>query len=82
MYVDEQITFAGEGDEVSPGHAQDIVFVVKEKPHSHFTRDGHDLIFKYTVALADALAGFQVTVMLVCMWLKLALPSCQGHTDM
>jgi len=57
-----KITFNGEGDEYSPGNAQDVVFVIKEKPHASFTRDGHDLIFKHSVPLADALTGFKVEV--------------------
>ena len=32
-----KLTFAGEGDEFHPGHAQDVVFVIKEKVLAHIT---------------------------------------------
>ena len=56
-----KLTYEGEGDEAQPGHAQDVVFVIKEKPHAHFKRSGSDLIYAVRdVALVDALTGFQV----------------------
>lgn len=35
---------AGKGDELPGRPAQDLVFVVKQKPHPVFTRDGDDLV--------------------------------------
>jgi len=57
-----KITFAGEGDEFAPGQFQDVVLVVKEKPHAVFRRDGHNLLFHARCSLADALCGFKVDV--------------------
>mmetsp|Transcript_120662 Transcript_120662/g.180221 ORF Transcript_120662/g.180221 Transcript_120662/m.180221 type:complete len:398 (+) Transcript_120662:222-1415(+) len=58
-----KLTFPSEGDEYgNTGQAQDIVFVVREKPHEHFQRQGHDLVFKAKVPLVDALTGFKVDV--------------------
>ena len=35
----------------------DIVFVIDEKPHDIYKRDGHDLVLRHNVLLVDALAG-------------------------
>eukprot|EP00270_Netrium_digitus_P009832 TRINITY_DN3013_c0_g1_i8.p1 TRINITY_DN3013_c0_g1~~TRINITY_DN3013_c0_g1_i8.p1 ORF type:complete len:363 (-),score=95.35 TRINITY_DN3013_c0_g1_i8:148-1236(-) len=57
-----KITFPEKGNE-QPGYpAPDLVFVVDEKPHPNFTRDGDDLIYKMTVPLADALSGISSTI--------------------
>ena len=52
-----KIKFAGEGDE-TPYGAQDIEFILEEKPHPIYTRDGNDLKTSIKVDLADALCGF------------------------
>lgn len=57
-----KITFAGEGDELPDGRCQDLCFVIRDKRHEHFTRDGSDLVFHSKVQLVDALTGFQVDV--------------------
>ncbi|KAI8910841.1 hypothetical protein EDD86DRAFT_203746 [Gorgonomyces haynaldii] len=57
-----KIKFAGEGDELPNGGAQDMEFVIEEKPHSVFTRDGNDLKTSVQVSLVDALCGFQKTI--------------------
>eukprot|EP00960_Hanusia_phi_P073859 768103-Hanusia_phi.AAC.1 len=58
-----KITFEGEGDEEMPGQAQDVVFVVKEKPHQAFTRSGSNLIYrKKAIPLVDALTGFKFNI--------------------
>ena len=45
------------GDE-RPGHIPaDIVFVVKEKPHAVYQREGNDLVFVKEVSLREALCG-------------------------
>jgi DnaJ-class molecular chaperone len=52
-----KVTFEGAGDSI-PGKApQDIVFVIKEKPHPKFKRSGNDLIYTAKIALRDALRG-------------------------
>lgn len=40
-----------------PGGAQDVVFVIEEKPHPTFKREGDDLVYTLKVPLVDALAG-------------------------
>jgi DnaJ family protein B protein 4 len=39
-----------------------MVFVIDEKPHPRFRRDGNDLIMNHRLALADALCGTIVIV--------------------
>lgn len=41
----------------------DITFILEEKPHPRFARDGDNLIHKRTVNLEDALCGTRVQVM-------------------
>lgn len=53
-----RITFSGEGDEVEPGFAENIVFVLREVKHDRFVREGDDLHYEVRVPLADALCGF------------------------
>lgn len=50
-----KIRFSGAGHEVSPGSFQDVVFIVDEKPHAHFRRDGDDLRVTIPLNLVDAL---------------------------
>ncbi|BGP42464.1 Molecular chaperone (DnaJ super) [Rhodotorula kratochvilovae] len=51
-----KIRFAKAGNEMAGG-AQDIVFVIEEKPHATFKREGDDLVYTLKVPLVDALAG-------------------------
>ncbi len=50
-----KIRFGGAGHEVAPGSFQDVVFIVDEKPHAHFRRDGDDLRVTIPLNLVDAL---------------------------
>merc|ERR1711953_461813 len=52
-----QITFAKEGDEKPGYHAGDIIFVVQEKEHNDWTRDGNNLVKKIELSLQEALCG-------------------------
>lgn len=52
-----KIRFPKAGNEQMSGEAQDLVFVVEEKPHDRFTRDGNDLIANVKIPLVDALTG-------------------------
>jgi len=52
-----KIRFPKAGNEQHDGDAQDLVFVVEEKPHPVFTRDGNDLVCQLQIPLVDALAG-------------------------
>ena len=52
-----KITFAKEGDQYIGRVPADIVFIVREKPHPHFKREGNDLIYTVKLSLRDALCG-------------------------
>lgn len=52
-----KIRFPKAGNEQMSGESQDLVFVVEEKPHDRFTRDGNDLITNVKIPLVDALTG-------------------------
>lgn len=52
-----KIRFPRAGNEQPNGEAQDLVFVVEEKPHDVFTREGDDLICRLRIPLVDALTG-------------------------
>ena len=57
-----KITFEKEGDQ-SPGKIPaDIVFTIRDKPHSVFKRDGANLSFTAKLTLRDALCGTRVTI--------------------
>jgi DnaJ-class molecular chaperone len=58
-------TFAGAGDELDGKPRQDIQFVLEQKPHSTFTRNGDDLETTVNIPLADALCGGTVHVPLI-----------------
>ncbi|KAJ3086300.1 DnaJ sub B member 13, partial [Quaeritorhiza haematococci] len=57
-----RITFSGLGDEGPTTIPADVVFILRQKPHATFTRQGHDLIYTETIPLAKALTGFVVTL--------------------
>jgi len=52
-----KVRFPKSGNETASGDAQDIVFVVEEKVHARYARDGNDLVAKERIPLIDALAG-------------------------
>lgn len=52
-----KVRFARAGNEQPGGDAQDLVFVVEEKPDDVWSRDGNDLICKVPISLVDALTG-------------------------
>jgi len=52
-----KIRFPRAGNEQPTGESQDLVFVVEEKPHPRFTRDGNDLIVTQKLSLVEALTG-------------------------
>ncbi|KAI6172255.1 J domain-containing protein [Aphelenchoides besseyi] len=57
-----KITFPKEGDQY-PGHvAADIAFVIKDKPHPKFKRDGANIIYVHRISLRDALIGTSLNV--------------------
>lgn len=51
-----KITFPKEGDQSANKLAADIVFIIKDKPHPLFERDGSDLVYRKSITLKDALS--------------------------
>jgi DnaJ family protein A protein 2 len=68
VYVDkgmrhgQKIVFSGESDEAPGQEPGDIIFVLIEKKHEIFKRNGNDLYMEATIPLVEALAGFAFTV--------------------
>jgi len=60
-----KVTYPGEGG-VVPGYPSekpaDLIFVVDEKPHSVFTREGNDLYMKKKITLEEALLGTKLSI--------------------
>ncbi|KAI0264357.1 hypothetical protein BC834DRAFT_882627 [Gloeopeniophorella convolvens] len=52
-----KIRFPRAGNEAPDGTSPDLVFVVEDKPHSRFTRDGDNLIAKVQIPLVEALTN-------------------------
>uniref|UniRef100_A0A669B805 DnaJ heat shock protein family (Hsp40) member B4 n=1 Tax=Oreochromis niloticus TaxID=8128 RepID=A0A669B805_ORENI len=57
-----KITFPREGDESPSTIPADIVFVIKDKPHPHFRREGSNIVYPVRVSLRQSLCGCSVTV--------------------
>ncbi|KAG5720572.1 Protein psi1 [Termitomyces sp. T112] len=52
-----KVRFPKAGNENARGESQDLVFVVEEKPHDVFVREGNDLVARVPVPLVEALTG-------------------------
>ncbi|CAA7397211.1 unnamed protein product [Spirodela intermedia] len=57
-----KITFPDKGNEQANQLPADLVFVIDEKPHEVFKRDGNDLVVHQKIPLAEALAGTTLTL--------------------
>ncbi|AED93459.1 unnamed protein product [Arabidopsis thaliana] len=57
-----KIKFPDKGNEQVNQLPADLVFVIDEKPHDLFTRDGNDLITSRRVTLAEAIGGTTVNI--------------------
>uniref|UniRef100_A0A8C6PU70 DnaJ heat shock protein family (Hsp40) member B5 n=1 Tax=Nothobranchius furzeri TaxID=105023 RepID=A0A8C6PU70_NOTFU len=57
-----KITFPKEGDETPENIPADIVFVLKDKGHAHFRRDGSNIIYNCKINLKEALCGCTVSI--------------------
>ncbi|WOK97260.1 hypothetical protein Cni_G05968 [Canna indica] len=55
-----KITFPEKGNEAPNVIPADIVFIIDEKPHDVFTREGNDLIVTQKISLVEALTGYTV----------------------
>jgi len=58
----QKIVFAGEADEAPGSEPGDIIFILVEKKHDTFRRNGNDLYMEYSLPLIEALAGTSFTV--------------------
>uniref|UniRef100_A0A0K0F8L9 J domain-containing protein n=1 Tax=Strongyloides venezuelensis TaxID=75913 RepID=A0A0K0F8L9_STRVS len=58
-----KITFPKEGDQYPGRIPADVVFVIRDKPHQYFKREGTDLIHVHKLSLKQALLGthFEIT---------------------
>jgi DnaJ family protein B protein 4 len=56
-----KIRFPNEGDQ-RPNVTQDIVFVIKEKDHQYYKREGDDLVYTANITLSQALVGVKITL--------------------
>lgn len=65
-----KVTFPKEGDQVPGKIPSDIIFVIDEKPHSKFKREGNNLHHKASITLQTALCGGLVEI-----------PHINGHTE-
>ncbi|CAH9090467.1 unnamed protein product [Cuscuta epithymum] len=57
-----KITFPEKGNEQVNQLPADLVFVIDEKPHEVFKRDGNDLVITFTITLAEAIGGTTLNV--------------------
>ncbi|CAG0899649.1 unnamed protein product [Darwinula stevensoni] len=57
-----RVTFPREGDDIPGRIPADVVFVIRDKPHPLFTRDGSDICYKATLTLKQALCGTLVEI--------------------
>lgn len=55
-----KITFPEKGNEQPGIIPADLVFIIDEKPHKVFTRDGNDLVVTQKISLVEALTGYTV----------------------
>jgi len=62
MKEGQKITFTGESDQAPGVEPGDIIFVLKQKDHPHFKRQGSDLYVEHKVTLIEALSGTTFTV--------------------
>ncbi|XP_061346197.1 uncharacterized protein LOC133291875 isoform X4 [Gastrolobium bilobum] len=57
-----KITFPDKGNQQPNQLPADLVFVIDEKPHDFFKRDGNDLIMNQRVSLAEAIGGTSINL--------------------
>jgi DnaJ family protein B protein 4 len=56
-----KIKFSGVGDQ-EEGGTQDLHFIVEEKPHAMYKRDGDDIVMSIDLTLKEALTGWEKSV--------------------
>ena len=53
--IGTKLTYPGEGDEAGMRLASDVIFVIKEKPHTYYRREGNNLVYDINITLPEAL---------------------------
>jgi len=62
MQNNQKITFTGEADEMPGTLTGDVIFIIQEKEHDFFKRQGDDLFIEKSLTLVEALCGFQFII--------------------
>jgi len=57
-----KIRFEKEGDRKPDSIPADVIFIIKDKPHPLFKREGQDIVYTAKITLKDALCGGSVIV--------------------
>ncbi|KAK6943129.1 DnaJ domain, partial [Dillenia turbinata] len=57
-----KITFPEKGNEQRGVIPSDLVFIIDEKPHGVFKRDGNDLVVTQKISLVEALTGYTAQI--------------------
>jgi len=57
-----KVTFNQEGDRVPGKIPADIAFIIRDKPHPIFSRDGSNILYTYKIPLRDAICGSVIQV--------------------
>lgn len=57
-----KITFPREGDQIPGKLPADIVFIIRDKPHAQFKREGSDIRYTAKITLKQALCGHTMRV--------------------
>ncbi|CAD6334777.1 unnamed protein product [Miscanthus lutarioriparius] len=57
-----KITFLHKGNEACNVVPSDLIFIIEERVHPRFRRDGNDLIYTHKISLVEALTGCTVQV--------------------
>ncbi|KAK0719771.1 hypothetical protein B0H67DRAFT_163971 [Lasiosphaeris hirsuta] len=78
-----KIRFKGVGDQEEGGQ-QDLVFIVEEKPHPLYVREGDDLVHNVDLELKEALTGWKRTITTIdgkSLSVEKAGPTQPGSSD-
>lgn len=57
-----KLRYPNEGDELPDGRAQDIEFIIEEKPHPQYKREGDNLKMDLNLNIAEALTGYSKNI--------------------
>ncbi|XP_006643975.1 dnaJ homolog subfamily B member 1-like [Oryza brachyantha] len=57
-----RVTFTEKGNQAPNMTPADIVFIIEEKPHDIFTREGNDLVITEKISLVEALTGYTARI--------------------